>query len=110
MRLRCALFHFELTTYGVISAAAGRGRYGSGMTQQQEWWDWVRPREDGGAKELPHRVPARPSVVYKNSGWVDYDDWLGVSTDVDTVSANPDTSGPDADANASGDGRGEVET
>lgn len=63
------------------------------MTRQQEWWDWVRPREDG-AKQLPHRVPARPSVVYRNSGWIDYDDWLGASA------ADADNEGDDAAARA----------
>jgi hypothetical protein len=45
------------------------------MTRQQAWWDWVRDdytvKVSGGElvekKRLPHRVPARPSVVGNHS-------------------------------------------
>ena len=82
-------------------------RYLAGLTTQQEWWDFVREEStpallgdecgDEPLEKLPHRVPARPSVVYKTSGWVNYDDWLGVEMSTDGAAAD-----------AGGDGKGEA--
>ena len=27
---------------------------------------------------LPHGVPESPEIVYRNNGWVNFNDWLGI--------------------------------
>jgi hypothetical protein len=39
---------------------------------QSEWWAAVDSRT------TPRRVPVRPGMYYRDDGWIDYDDWLGV--------------------------------
>jgi len=42
---------------------------------QAEWWAAVDSRT------TPSRVPVRPGMYYRDDGWIDYDDWLGVGLD-----------------------------
>jgi hypothetical protein len=40
--------------------------------------EWDRWQSSG---ERPPQIPAAPQKVYRNRGWIDWDDWLGVETD-----------------------------
>ncbi len=41
------------------------------LKSQTEWRTWVK------SSKRPDDIPARPSSVYKNAGWVSWGDWLG---------------------------------
>jgi len=34
-------------------------------------------------KEIPQNIPYKPDVIYKNFGWKDWDNWLGLSKNLD---------------------------
>jgi len=44
------------------------------LKNQQEWREWIK-------KDLrPNNIPANPSGVYKDEGWIGFGDWLGTGT------------------------------
>jgi hypothetical protein len=47
----------------------------------QDWYAACRE------EELPekHGIPAMPNIIYKQSGWVSYTDWLGIEDKPDPV-------------------------
>ena len=41
------------------------------LKNTQEWADWIK----SGAK--PDDIPSNPNLIYKDTGWMGYGDWLG---------------------------------
>jgi superfamily II DNA or RNA helicase len=44
-----------------------------GLKNGKEWVRYIK------AHNLPNDIPKSPNGVYKDSGWIDWDDWLGTS-------------------------------
>lgn len=45
-----------------------------GLTRQSDWYAYLK------SGRLPSNIPSSPSVVYRDSGWVGFGDWLGTGT------------------------------
>ncbi len=46
------------------------------LKNKKEWDKWC---EDSPSLK-PQDIPILPNVAYKNIGWIDYGDWLGIKT------------------------------
>jgi hypothetical protein len=54
------------------SFTAGRAVvWGLGLKGWKEWWVWSK------SGQRPSDIPADPSVIYRDVGWVSWNDWLG---------------------------------
>jgi hypothetical protein len=41
------------------------------LKNTQEWNDWIK------SGEKPNDIPSNPNLIYKDTGWIGYGDWLG---------------------------------
>ena len=57
-----------------------------GLKNKAEWEGYVRGRNLRDAK-----IPGEPDNVYRNRGWVDWNDWLGIR-EPETLSEPPQSS------------------
>lgn len=48
-----------------------------GLKNTYEWEDYKKGKFDF-LKQIPDNIPRSPSTYYKNDGWIDMHDWLGV--------------------------------
>ncbi len=44
------------------------------LTSKKEWDEWCSKN----VLRKPKDIPVLPNVAYKNLGWINYDDWLGI--------------------------------
>ena len=52
--------------------------------------NWTKYLEGSliGYKSKPSSIPANPEKVYKNEGWIDFNDWLDISNKINNTKAN----------------------
>ena len=66
---------FQLKFRGFVEAR--KFAHSLNLKSRKEWDEWCAKNMKSSK---PKDIPVVPNIAYKDNGWIDYSDWLGINT------------------------------